>query len=103
MDVLYQYLYATGITPKNGTASSSDFNFTTSDGDANSFDAQIEFNDTNEIRGNITIPVQFIDDNIPEKDESLVLYIDTRYNEMMTTGEFVLVKIIDDDTTGKTQ
>ena len=49
--------------------------------------------------GSVKIPLEIIDDQIPEKEEKLVLHIDTRYNEM-TTGEFVLVKIIDDDTTG---
>ena len=48
--------------------------------------------------GSVKIPLEFIDDRIPEKGESLVLYIDTKYNEIMTTGEFVFIKIIDDDT-----
>ena len=49
----------------------------------------------------IDLPLQFLDDNIPEKQETLAIYIAKNHNDRITTGDFVIVTIIDNDVDGK--
>ena len=60
---------------------------------------RIDFSATEMIK-TASLPVEFIDDGLPEKEEALLVYF-KEYDEVVQDREFKIVNVIDDDIDSK--
>ena len=95
------YLYSTAISSGEWTAvptelptdiRTTQFDFTRISNVAATFDV-------NEVKKTISLDLKIIDDDIPEEQEMILIYIE-QHDGINEPGAFAIVKIIDDDVTG---